>query len=317
MKEAVFIYQNKEKWKRYESCLNHIKQETPDALADIYIDVTNDLSYAQTHYSNSRISFYLNGLSSKLHQFIHEKKKWKFSQLLDFWKIEIPLIMYKCRKELLYSFLIFSMAAFIGAFSTANDDAYIRLILGNRYVDMTLENIANQDPMAVYKQINQSDMFWGITLNNIGVSFTTFIYGIFTSIATAIILIQNGILIGSFQYFFFEHGLLWESFLAVWLHGTLEISAIIVAGCAGITMGNGWLFPKTYTRVESFKRSAKRGIKIITGTLPVFIIAGFIESYVTRHTELPDMIRFLIILVSLTFVVFYYVIYPKKLNQFI
>ncbi|MDR0683420.1 MAG: stage II sporulation protein M [Dysgonamonadaceae bacterium] len=317
MKEAVFIYQNKEKWKRYESCLNHIKQETPDTLADIYIDVTNDLSYAQTHYPNSGISFYLNGLSSKLHQFIHEKKKWRFSQLLDFWKIEIPLIMYECRRELLYSFLIFSMAAFIGAFSAANDDAYIRLILGNHYVDKTLENIANQDPMAVYKQINQSDMFWGITLNNIGVSFTTFIYGIFTSIATAIILIQNGIVIGGFQYFFFEHGLLWESLPAVWLHGTLEISAIIVAGCAGITMGNGWLFPKTYTRPESFRRSAKRGIKIITGTIPIFIIAGFIESYITRHTELPDMIRFLIILVSLTFIIFYYVIYPKKLNRLI
>jgi uncharacterized membrane protein SpoIIM required for sporulation len=106
---------------------------------------------------------------------------------------------------------------------------------------------------------------------------------------------------------------LWESLLAVWLHGTLEISAIIVAGCAGITMGNGWLFPKTYTRLESFKRSAKRGVKIIIGTVPIFITAGFIESYITRHTELPDIIRLLIILLSLTFVLFYYVIYPKKL----
>jgi uncharacterized membrane protein SpoIIM required for sporulation len=313
MKVAVFIHQNKEKWKEYESCLTNIKQETPDTLADIYIDVTNDLSYAQTHYSGSKIEIYLNGLSSKLHQFIHEKKKWKFSQLLDFWRKEVPVVMYECRKELLYSFLIFSIAAFIGLFSAINDDTYSRLVMGNYYVDMTLENIANGDPMAVYKQANESDMFWGITLNNVWVSFRVFIMGMFTSIATASSLIHNAIDIGAFHYIFYQHGMLWESLLAVWLHGTLEISAIIVAGCAGITMGNGWLFPKTYTRLESFKRSAKKGVKIIIGTVPIFITAGFIESYITRHTELPDIIRLSIILLSLSFVLFYYVIYPKKL----
>jgi uncharacterized membrane protein SpoIIM required for sporulation len=312
MKEAVFIYQNKEKWREYEGCLNNIKQETPDMLADIYIDVTNDLSYAQTHYPGSKIGIYLNGLSSKLHQFIHEKKKWKFSQLLDFWRIEVPSVMYQCRKELLYSFLIFVISAFIGVFSAVNDDTYARLVLGNYYVDMTLENIEKGDPMAVYKQAAESDMFWGITINNVRVSFYAFISGMFTSIATAYLLIQNAIDIGGFHYLFYQHGLLWESFLAVWLHGTLEISAIIVAGCAGITMGNGWLFPKTYTRFESFKRSAKKGVKIIIGTVPIFIIAGFIESYITRHTELPDGIRLLVILSSLAFVLFYYVIYPRS-----
>jgi uncharacterized membrane protein SpoIIM required for sporulation len=315
MKEAIFIHQNKEKWKDYESCLRNIKEETPDVLSDIYIDVTNDLSYAQTHYPDSKIVIYLNGLSSKLHQFIHEKKKWKFSQILDFWRKDVPLIIYECRKELLCSFLIFFIAVLIGAFSTAHDETYVRLILGNYYVDMTLENIADEDPMAVYKKINEGEMFWGITVNNVIVSFNIFIYGLFTSIASAYILIYNGIMIGSFQYFFFQYGLLWKSFLAIWLHGTLEISAIIVAGCAGITMGNGWLFPKTYTRIESFKRSAKRGVKIIIGTVPVFIIAGFIESYITRYTSLPDFIRLLLILSSLAFVIFYYIIYPKILSR--
>ena len=315
MKEAVFIYLNKEKWKEYETRLRTIRQETPDKLADLYIDITNDLSYAQTHYPGSKIAVYLNGLSSKLHQFIHEKKKRKFSQLFNFWREDVPHTMYECRKELLYSFLIFWVAAFIGAFSSAHDDTYVRLILGDYYVDMTLNNIANGDPMAVYKQGNESDMFLGISWNNIQVSFTVFITGIFTSIVSAWILIYNAIMIGSFQYFFYEKGLLLESSLAVWLHGTLEISAIIVAGCAGITMGNGWLFPKTFSRRESFKNSAKKGVKIIIGTIPIFILAGFIESYCTRHTEWPNSIRMAIIFLSLAFVLFYYVIYPQKWNN--
>ena len=313
MKEAVFIYLNKEKWKEYEDCLNNIRQQSPDILADIYIDVTNDLSYAHTHYPGSKISIYLNGLSSRLHQFINEKKKIKFSHFLNFWKVDVPVIMYQCRKELLYSFLIFIFAAFIGAFSTANDEDYANLIMGDHYMEMTLSNIADDDPMAVYKQSDEASMFWMITWNNIMVSFNAFILGIFTSLGTIYVLIQNGIMIGSFQYFFYDQGLLWESFLAVWLHGTLEISAIIIAGCAGITMGNGWLFPGTYTRFESFKQSAKKGVKIIIGTVPVFIVAGFIESYLTRHTEASGVLRLALIILSLGFILFYYVIYPRKL----
>ena len=313
MKEAVFIHLNKNKWKDYENNLSQMRRQSPDVLADIYIDVTNDLSYAQTHYPDSKITIYLNGLSSRLHQFVNEKKKRKFSQIIDFWRIDVPVIMYRCRKELLLSFLIFAFFAFIGAFSAANDDTYVRLIMGDYYVDMTLKNIENNDPMAVYKQSGEADMFWSITVNNVMVSFNAFVAGLFTSLGTIFILIRNGIMIGAFQYFFFEHGLFWESFLTIWLHGTLEISAIIVAGCAGITMGNGWLFPGTYSRFESFKRSARRGAKIVIGTVPIFIIAGFIESYLTRHTNASNFLRLGLIFVSLGFVIFYYLLYPRKL----
>ena len=313
MKEAVFVRQNRGKWKRYEDCLKQIGQQSPDSLADIYIDITNDLSFAQSYYPNSRIHLYLNNLSVRLHQFINRKKKEKFSRFFTYWKQEVPIVMYDARKELLYSFIIFSVSIIIGVFSAANDEDFTRLIMGDRYVNMTLQNIENKDPMAVYKDARSGLMFVGITINNIWVSFTTFIYGLFTSIASAYILIKNGIMLGCFQYFFFERGLFRESFLTIWIHGTLEISAIIVAGAAGITMGNGWLFPGTYSRIVSFRRSAKKGVKIIVGTIPIFIIAGFLESYITRHTEFPDFIRLAIILLSLSFVIFYYIIYPNKI----
>ena len=315
MKEAVFIRHNKEKWKTYASILQHPQKQSPDVVADLYIDVTNDLSFARSHYPQSQITGYLNGLSSQLHQFIHQKKKTRFSRIITFWTQEIPEIMHHSRKELLYSFLIFAVCMFIGAFSAANDEGFVRLILGDQYTDKTLENINKGDPMAVYKSMQSGDMFASITLNNIKVSFTIFVFGIFTSLASAYVLLYNGIMVGSFQYFFYEQGLLGESALAIWTHGTLEISAIIVAGAAGIAMGNGWLFPKTYTRLESFRRSAARGGKIVMGTVPIFIIAGFLESYVTRHTEFPFGLRLSFILVSLCFVIFYYIVYPYLLAK--
>ena len=129
------------------------------------------------------------------------------------------------------------------------------------------------------------------------------------------VLMQNGIMLGSFQYFFYEKGLLWESVRTIWIHGTIEISVIIIAGCAGLVMANGMIFPGTYTRLESFKRGVIGGLKILLSTIPFFIIAGFLEGFVTRHTEMPDWLAIFIILSSLALIIFYYVIYPHQLHK--
>ena len=305
MKEVTFIRRNIDKWKEAEKVVEQATNLSPDRLADVYTDLTADLAFAQTHFPTSRISIYLNNLASALHNKIYQNKREKWTRIITFWTQEIPQIMYDARRELLVSLIIFTVSVLIGAVSAAGDLDFVRLILGNGYVDMTLDNIANGEPMAVYNGSSEVPMFLGITLNNIMVSFYCFAMGILTSFGT-------GVMIGAFQMFFFQHDLLWESMLAIWLHGTLEIWSIIVAGAAGLALGNGWLFPGTYSRLESFKRGAKRGVKIVVGTIPIFIMAGFIESFITRHTELPNILRLSLILISLAFIIFYYIYLPNK-----
>lgn len=312
MKEVTFIRRNIDKWKEAEKVVEQATNLAPDRLADVYTDLTADLAFAQTHFPTSRISIYLNNLASALHNKIYQNKREKWTRIITFWTQEIPQIMYDARRELLVSLIIFTVSVLIGAVSAAGDLDFVRLILGNGYVDMTLDNIANGEPMAVYNGSSEVPMFLGITLNNIMVSFYCFAMGILTSFGTGYMLFNNGVMIGAFQMFFFQHDLLWESMLAIWLHGTLEIWSIIVAGAAGLALGNGWLFPGTYSRLESFKRGAKRGVKIVVGTIPIFIMAGFIESFITRHTELPNILRLSLILISLAFIIFYYIYLPNK-----
>ena len=315
MKEFTFIRNNIDKWQKAEIVVSDAASQSPDRLAEVYTDLTSDLAFAQTHFPDSRITLYLNQLSSALHNSIYRNKREKWSRLLTFWTQEVPLTMYEARKLLLASFIIFLISTGIGILSQCFDPDFCRIILGDGYVDMTLENIAKGKPMAVYDGDDETLMFLGITFNNIMVSFYIFVAGIFTSIASGYLLFQNSIMLGCFETFFAQHGLLGESLLAVFLHGTLEISAIIIAGAAGLAMGNGWLFPGTYSRVVSFRRGAKRGMKIIVGTVPVFIMAGFIEGFVSRHTEIPDVIRLLVILLSLAFVISYFVILPCIRHQ--
>lgn len=312
MKEVTFIRRNIDKWKQTEKVLEEIEHLNPDRVADAYTDLTADLAFAQTHYPHSRITIYLNNLASALHNAIYRNKREHWTRIITFWTHEIPRTMHDARGELRLSALIFALSVVIGMVSAWNDDNFVRLILGNGYVDMTLNNIANGEPMAVYNGAEEVRMFLGITLNNVMVSFNCFAMGLLTSFGTGYILFNNGVMVGAFQTFFYQQGLLGESMLAIWLHGTLEIWAIIVSGAAGLTLGNGWLFPGTYSRVASFRRAARRGVKIVIGTVPIFILAGFIEGFVTRHTDLPDFVRLSIIALSLAFILYYYIYLPNK-----
>ncbi|MEW6470393.1 MAG: stage II sporulation protein M, partial [Bacteroidota bacterium] len=175
-----------------------------------------------------------------------------------------------------------------------------------------LENIRSGDPMKVYKEAHQGSMFLSITFNNLMVDLIVFVSGIFFAIGTMGAIVYNGIMIGSFQYFFYEQGVFQESFFTIWLHGTLEISTIILAGGAGLTLGKGLVFPGTYSRIQAFRLSARRGLKIMVGVAPITIFAALIESFLTRYTDVPDFVRGLLIFISLVFVLGYFVIYPIR-----
>jgi len=313
LREVTFLKKNAEKWKEVEAFLNLKEKVNPDKLADLFIQLTDDLSYSRTFYPASKTTQYLNSLTAKVHLSIYKSKKERKERFLRFWKYEAPLLFYKHRMKIIISFSIFFLSMLIGIISSAGDSGFVRLIMGDSYVNMTLENINKGDPMAVYKQMNGVDMFLGITFNNIRVSFFAFVMGLLVSFGTAWILISNGIMLGAFQYFFHIHNLLFESVLVIWIHGTLEISAIIIAGAAGLVLGNSILFPGTYSRRQSFMIASKEGLKMIVSLIPIFIIAGFLESFVTRYTGMPVVLSLTIILGSLAFVVWYFFIYPSKI----
>jgi uncharacterized membrane protein SpoIIM required for sporulation len=309
MKESKFIEQNKKNWQDFESDLRYT-QNKATRLSRLYIQVTDDLSYARTFYKNRSVRVYLNGIAQTLFNDLYRNQKGSLKGFTKFWKVDLPMQIHEARKEFRISFVAFFLALCIGLLSSAYDKDFARLILGNEYVNMTNENIKKHDPLAVFKNNNEAHMFVAITLNNLIVSLLTFIYGIILSIGTIVKLIYNGIMVGAFQYLFIERGLFKESFLTIWQHGTLEISGIIIAGAAGITLGKGLIFPGTFSRLEAFKMSALRGLKIFLGIVPVIIIAAFIESFFTRYTDVSDYLRLTVILLSLSFVMFYFVWYP-------
>lgn len=315
MREASFIEKNKEKWLLIENNLKNKATIHPDELASNYIELTNDLAYSQTFYPTSKTKEYLNELAVFAHQSIYKDQKISNNQFLHFFTYDIPKAVYESRKSLLYSFIIFAIATLIGIISAKYDEGFIRLILGDHYVDTTIENIKNGDPAAIYASGSAAGSALMITINNIKVAFMAFTFGIFLSVGTGYILLSNGIMLGAFHAIFYKHQVLGLAMSAIWIHGAFEISVIIIAGACGLMVGNSFLYPKTHTRIESFKQSVKKAGIILVSTIPFFIVAGTLEGFVTRHYQFSLFLSLLIIFSSLSIIVFYYIIYPYKLAK--
>ena len=311
MREGLFIKKNIDKWRQYQ----YERTADPDEMAARFTELVNDLGYSKTFYPHSKVTTYLNGLASKIYLGIYKNKKEKSSRIIRFWKTELPVVVRLHHKEVLYAFLIFILFCIMAAFSASHDQSFVRGILGDGYVEMTEENIANGDPFGVYKDDDQFMMFVRIAVNNIKVSFMVFIAGFVLSIGSVWMLLVNGVMVGSFQYYFFSKGLGWDSVLVIWIHGTLEISSIILSGAAGIILGNSILFPGTIKRVQSLRQGGKDGLKVLIGIIPLLVIAAMLEGFVTRYSTMPKYISISILAISFVFIAWYFGLYPLLVEK--
>lgn len=316
MREIAFIKQNKEKWLNIEQQLTVKNKISADDWSQMYVQLTNDLSFSKTYFPKSDLTVYLNNLASTVHQKVYTNYKYEKNVLSTFFFYDVPLIAYKYRKVLYFSLILFLVFVAIGVVSAAYDERFVRLILGDAYVNKTLDNIANGDAMAVYKGGSNWGSAFGITLNNLYVGMRCYIYGVFLGLGTLYIMFQNAVMLGSFQYFFYEKGVFNESIRGIWLHGSMEIMAIVIEVCAGFILGASILFPGTYTRMQSLKIGFKNSFKLFISTMPFTIFAGMIEGYITRYAkEMPNILNYLIIISTLGLITFYYFIYPILVHK--
>lgn len=316
MREVAFIKQNKEKWLDFEQALSGKAKKNPDEMASLYIHLVNDLGYAQTYYPKSKTVVYLNYLASQIFQKIYKTKKENNSRLSYFFKTEVPLIIYQYKRYMLYAFILFFATVAMGVISAKYDTNFVRLILGDQYVNMTLQNIKEGNPVAVYKSGSNWGSFVGITLNNLWVGTQCYMYGIFGGIGTFYIFLQNSLMLGSFQYFFYQQGVFWQSVRGIWIHGSMEIFAIVIEATAGFILGASILFPKTYSRINSFKIGFRDSLKIFLSTFPFTIAAGFLEGFITRYSvDMSNWLSSFIILSTLAAISYYYLVYPFIVNK--
>ncbi len=311
MREALFIKKNKDRWLQNQQD----PPEDADEMASHFSQLVDDLAYAKTFYPTSKVTRYINTEASKIYLSIYRNRKEESNRLVGFWKYDLPLTIRKHHRVILFTFIIFVAFWLIGYFVSKDDPALTGSIFSDGYLDETEKNIRDGNPFGIYEHGSPFLSWVGIMIHNIRVAFLMFIAGIFCTVPTLYMLGQNSIMVGIFDQIFASHGLGLDFFLVVFVHGTLEMTAFIIAAAAGVVLGKSFLFPGTIRRIDAFKRGAKDGVKMMVGLVPVLGVAAFFEGFITRLYNDISILTTIIFSLSLVFVAWYFIIYPIRLAR--
>lgn len=311
MREALFIKKNKDRWLK----IQQQPSDDPDEMAADFTQLVDDLAYAKTFYPAGKVTHFINTQASKIYLDIYKNRKEESNRLVTFWKYELPLTIRKHHKVILFSLLLFAVFFAIGFFISLKDENIVRSIFGDGYIDHTIDNINNGNPFGIFEHGNPVLSWLGIMINNIKVSFRFFVEGIFCGVPVFIDEGREAIRLGVFDHFFTARNMGLDFWLVVFVHGALEITAIIISAAAGFILGKSFLFPGTIRRIDAFKQGAKDGVKIMIGLVPVFGLAAFFEGFITRlYNDIPALTT-IIFALSVLFVIWYFVIYPIRLGR--
>jgi uncharacterized membrane protein SpoIIM required for sporulation len=311
LREALFIKKNRDRWLKNQ----HMPADDADEMASDFTQLVDDLAYAKTFYPSGKVTQYINAQASAIYLSIYKNRKEESNRLVTFWKYDLPLTIYKHHRVVLFSFIFFVTFLAIGFFASAQDEDVARSFMGDAYVDMTNENIENGNPFGVYESGNPILSWLQIMIHNIRISLIMFVSGIFCAIPSLYLLGQNGAMVGIFDQMFAAKGLGLQFYLVVFVHGTLELTALVITGAAGIVLGKSYLFPGTVKRLAAFKQGAKDGVKIMIGLMPIFALAAFFEGVFTRLYNDVSVLTTIIVSLSVLFVIWYFIIYPIRLGR--
>jgi len=284
-------------------------------MAHDFVQLVDDLAYAKTFYPSSRVTRLINSLASRIYLRIYQNRKEESSRLARFWRYDVPLTIARHYKILLFSLFLFVLFYLLGFLSAMYDPGFTREILGNSYVDLTEKHIREGNPFGIYQYGNAILAWFYIMMNNVMVSLLYFVGGLVAGIYSLKGLVQTAMMVGVFNYMFAAKGLGADFFLAVMLHGLLELTSIVVACGAGMVMGTSYFFPGTIGRLQAFKNGVKDGVKIVIGVVPVFALAAFFEGCITGFYKMPLVLNIILLLFSASLIAWYFVIYPYRLTR--
>ncbi|MBT2655759.1 stage II sporulation protein M [Bacillus sp. ISL-18] len=279
-----FVKMHREEWKQLEQFVSQLSKrkknytgETITQFYRLYQKAAQNLSYSQTYFPNDEVTPYLNGLVSKAHNLLYKDQVSSIKQIRYFFSTKFIGLLLEQWKFVAAAMILFLIGA-IGSFlSVMNDPLHIYSIL-------PAEISQGVDPSKLGKGTNAVDsslMSASIMTNNIKVGIFAFAGGITFGLVTVYLMVYNGIIIGALAALFWHHGKSYDFWAYIVPHGMIELTAIFIAGGAGLLMGYKLFVPGQYTRGWQLKQQAKRSVQLLLGTIPLFVIAGIIEGFIT------------------------------------
>lgn len=251
-------------------------------LTRLYPSVAVDVARAKLYRVDAITQNKINAIAIASHGVLYRRKQRKYFRVLkSFFITDYPAIFRENIVYVLLSVIIFAMGMSGAYIST-------RLQPANAYVfvpgqlDLTGDDeVSSADISERFRQMDRPPLAAGVITNNVTVAINTFAFGITAGIGTAFLLFYNAMMLGGFVAHFVNHQLAYAFFSFILPHGALEIFAILIASAAGFKVGFSFAMPGGLKRLAALRIAAKGAVLLVLGTIPMFIIAGLIEGFIT------------------------------------
>lgn len=258
-------------------------------LALLYRQIASDLATVREDPTGEQLSFYLNRVLGRTHNLIYMGRKARAKGIWAFFRDKYPVIFRETFPDTFLAFVIFLVACLTGLLLSMADPSFSRYFLGPQMTETIQRHKMWTDSIVTIKPLASS----GIMTNNLTVSFSTFALGITAGIGTAWMMVVNGLLFGVVNAACWRDGMLLPLWSFVAGHGVLELPAIFIAAGAGFGIARGMLFPGTLPRRVSLVRAGARSVRLLLGVIPMLVIAGTVEGFISP-SHIHPAIKFLL-----------------------
>jgi uncharacterized membrane protein SpoIIM required for sporulation len=298
MISAYWLQKRQVHWQRLERLLDQsqhhgLKSLTRGELQELgllYRQAAGDLSTLREDPSGKSYARTLNLLLARAHNTIYSGQKSSAKGIVHFYRHTYPQIFRRNLSLVNAAFLLFVAGTVAGLFLALTHPEFMHMFLGPRMMETIEQHKMWTDSVVSVSPLASSF----IMTNNISVTFATFAFGITAGVGTVYMMIFNGVMMGVVGAACWLGGMslpLW-SFVAP--HGVLELPAIFIAGGAGLRIAQGILFPGLLSRRDSLAKAGGEAVRLLLGTVPVLIVAGCIEGFISPSQVISWKLKFVL-----------------------
>lgn len=294
--------------------MHQLDRQELQELGRLYRSTSADLSRARALKLGQDVQVYLNNLVVKAHNQVYQTPRNRWAELGRFLWYTFPHLV---RTKILYiaASFVFAVAPGVMAYAlTVHDPHFAQLEVAKGHPLVSEEMwsmIENKkmwtDSVQGYSQTASSM----IATNNIRVAILAFVFGITFGFGTVFILFNNGLSIGTVLGLCNVNGMLDRLVAFMAPHGVLELTAIFISGGAGLLLGKALLFPGRYKRLDAFKMVARDAGGLFGGCVPLLLVAGLIEGFISPRTDINSETKFAVSLATLVLLMLY-LFAPRK-----
>jgi len=291
MNRERFIKQRRRDWQEFESLVGRMQRhriakwhsDDVAALSRLYRSICYDLSLVQSREWGARLEQYLNDLVARGHNCLYRSPPQSFRTVSRFIAGGFPALLRSYRWTCCVAAALFLVPFLVSAVVGILRPDLAEFVVTQQSLEATETSFEEM----LYTSLDdryageRSLMSGFYVFNNAGIALKAYALGVFCGIGSAVILLFNGIEIGFLVGFVASKGgLLAENFFSfVVTHGAFELTAIVIAGVAGLVLGQGLLFPGEQTRIASLRQHGIESLQIALGAAGMLAIAALIEAF--------------------------------------